>query len=60
MQQDELCTVLKTILGDVSAAFESLPLVQDLELLRNILYSGIWIKYHCKMEKERKKNGHGG
>lgn len=60
MQQNELRPVLKTILGDVSAAFESLPLVQDLALLRNILYSGIWIKYNYEMEKERKKNKHGG
>lgn len=56
IRPEEMRTILKTILGEVSSAFESLPLVQDVNLLRNILYSGIWIKYNRKMEKER-KNG---
>lgn len=56
MPPEELRPVLKTILGEVSSAFESLPLVQDVNLLRNILYSGIWIKYNRKMEKERKNS----
>lgn len=46
---------LKAILGEASEIFESLPLVQDAGILRNILYSGIWIKYNQGMEKERKR-----
>jgi hypothetical protein len=37
--------VLTMLIGDGSLAFERLPLEQDLPLLRNILYSGVWIHY---------------
>lgn len=48
---------LMTLLGEASAAFERLPLVQDAHLLRNILYSGIWLKYNGGMQREEKKHG---
>lgn len=50
----ELRPTLQMVLGDASRAFEILPLVQDIHLLRNILYSGIWIKYNRGMQKEMK------
>ena len=50
---------LKSFLGDASAAFEKLPIIKDAEILRNILYSGIWIKYNNKM-KERTEVRDGG
>lgn len=46
--------MLTQILGSASENFEKLPLVQDVHLLRNILYSGVWIKYNQKMQKQRK------
>lgn len=49
-------TALEGMLGYTSNAFEFLPLIQDASLLRNILYSGIWLKYNRGMEKRRKKN----
>lgn len=39
-------------------AFERLPLVENLEILRNILYAGIWGKYErvkAKREKEKEE-----
>lgn len=33
------------------AAFEALPVLQDIELLRNILYSGVWLRYDAAMKK---------
>ncbi len=36
---------LQLLIGDAAEAFERLPLVQDIELLRNILYSGVWAKF---------------
>lgn len=51
-------TTLKIILGDASETFELLPLVQDINILRNILYSGIWMKYNQSIQKERKKAEH--
>ncbi len=45
---------LMTIMGDASTAFEALPLIQDVHLLRNILYSGLWIKYNRGMQEKEK------
>lgn len=50
---EELRPTLMVVLGDASKAFEHLPLVQDVHLLRNILYSGLWIKYNRGMQKEK-------
>lgn len=54
---DEMRSTLKMVLGEASEAFEFLPLVQDIHLLKNILYSGIWIKYNRGTRKKRDKNG---
>ena len=46
-------------LGDASAVFEKLPLVQDTHLLRNIFYSGVWQCYNEKMKKQTEDKVHG-
>lgn len=46
-------------LGEASQAFESLPLVQDDHLMRNILYSGVWQDYNEKMKKHTEGNANG-
>ena len=30
-----------------------LPVLQDVELLRNILYSGVWLRYEAAMKKRK-------
>lgn len=52
---ESMQSLLKVVLGDVSDAFEKLPLVQDINILRNILYSGIWTKYNRTIQNERKR-----
>ena len=52
---EEMRSILTVILGGASEAFEYLPLVQDVQILRNVMYSGIWIKYNCGMHKEREE-----
>lgn len=47
---------LTMLIGDCTVAFERLPLEQDLSLLRNILYSGVWTKYAVAKQKEARKN----
>ena len=44
-------SVLEVLMGDVSAIFEALPLVQDTEIMRNIIYSGVWIRYRAEKNK---------
>ena len=46
-------------LGELSEAFEALPLVQDDHLMRNILYSGLWQAYNEKMKKKTEGAAHG-
>lgn len=47
--------MLMVMLGDCTAAMEQLPLVQDVEILRKILYSGVWSRYAAKMRKKMEK-----
>lgn len=55
IKPEDMKTTLTGILADASRAFEFLPIVQDANILKNILYSGIWLKYNQAMEKERKR-----
>lgn len=42
--------MLTMLIGECTEEFEKLPLQRDLRILRNILYSGIWIKLKIKRE----------
>ena len=44
--QADFRAVLTTQLGAAADAFERLPLLQDADLLRSILYSGVWQRYN--------------
>lgn len=46
---------LTLMMGDCARLFEVLPIVQDIDILRNILYSGVWTKYHAVIEKRAAK-----
>ena len=45
---------LMMFMGECTHAFETLPLVQHLDILRNILYSGCWTRYRLKQQKREK------
>ena len=44
-------------MAGAAAAFERLPLLQDAEIMRNILYSGVFLHYEAavKRRKDQKK-----
>lgn len=44
--------ILELLISDATEAFEILPLEEDLDLLRNILYSGVWQRYVLQIEKK--------
>lgn len=46
--------VLTMTLSDCTGAFETLPVVENIDILRNILYCGIWCKFE---EVYRKRTG---
>ena len=50
---------LELLIADAAECFEILPLEQDLDILRNILYSGVWQRYTLITEKAgRKEESH--
>lgn len=42
--------------ADAAQAFEMLPIVRDVDILRNIIYSGIWIKYYEIFRRRNEKS----
>lgn len=42
--------------ADAAQAFEMLPIVKDVDILRNIIYSGIWIKYYEIFRRRNEKS----
>ncbi|MDD3882296.1 MAG: DUF5685 family protein [Eubacteriales bacterium] len=48
---------LSLLIAEGTEAFETLPCIQDVDILRNILYSGVWARYAAitaRREKKRK------
>ena len=44
--------VLTVNIAECTGEFEQLPIIDDAEIMRNILYSGVWIRYEkAKGEK---------
>lgn len=43
--------ILTMMISEAANEFEKLPCVLDVEILRNILYGGVWSKYNTKRQK---------
>ena len=41
-------------IAECAMAFEKMPILQDANILRNILYSGVWTKYYKAKEEGNK------
>jgi len=55
---EEMCKdALMMMVADCTQEFETLPILQDADLLRNVLYSGIWSKYAQLQKKEAASKG---
>jgi len=50
---EEALELLRQPMGQAAEAFEALPLIQDANLMRNILYSGVWQTYNYEMSKKQ-------
>lgn len=55
ISEEEKTDILKMLIGECTMEFERLPLVQDIDIMRNILYSGVWTQY--ALAKKRKGGG---
>ena len=62
---DEYCArTLTMMMAECTKAFELLPIVQSADILRNILYSGVWTRFEwrrarCALEREKKGKQNG-
>lgn len=48
-------TVLTMMMAECCREFEKLPIIDHADILRNILYSGVWCKYEAIREKRMKE-----
>lgn len=54
---EEIQKILKMHAAFCAAEFEKLPIVDNVSILRNILYSGIWNKYEMLVKQRKEKDG---
>ena len=62
VDEEEKLELLKMLIAECTAEFERLPLVRDVEILRSVLYSGVWTQYQLRRKKkknEKEETGHG-
>lgn len=48
--------ILTMMTAECAREFEKLPILMDAEILRNILYSGLWTKYELMQQKKQELN----
>lgn len=47
---------LTSLMTECAKSFERLPIVDNVDILRNIIYSGVWSRYEYLQLKEKRKN----
>ncbi len=53
---DERCaSILKMMIAECADSFERLPVVDHMEILRNILYAGVWTRFDTILQKRKEK-----
>ena len=48
--------MLKMMISEAAKAFEGLPLIEDSDILRNVIYSGVWTGFYKKIRKRDDEN----
>lgn len=54
VSEETIEEILKMMMAEAADQFEYLPIIQYAEILRNIIYSGVWIKY-CQIKQKRQE-----
>lgn len=55
--EEECRTILTLMMSECCREFEKLPILENVEILRNILYSGVWCRYEAVREKRSQSKG---
>lgn len=53
--QEKTGSILTMMMAECSKCFERLPIVDNTEILRNILYSGVWCRYDMVRNKRQQQ-----
>ena len=54
--EEECRQILTMMMSECCKEFEQLPILQNVDILRNILYSGVWCRYEIVRKKREKNN----
>ncbi|MCD8017873.1 MAG: DUF5685 family protein [Oscillospiraceae bacterium] len=52
MSEEEKRSILTALIAEAAEEFEALPMLQDVDIMRNILYCGVWTQYELKLKKK--------
>ena len=55
--EDEAFRIFAEAAASAARAFEKLPVLEHVDILRNIMYSGIWVRYRAEKADKEKKTG---
>jgi hypothetical protein len=53
--EDYVLNLLMMMISECTDAFERLPLIENVEILRNILYSGVWTRFNNHQQSKKGK-----
>ena len=53
---DRIKNMLLLMMAETCREFEKLPIIKYTDILRNILYSGVWVRFEA-VHKQRKESG---
>ena len=53
--EEQIREILCMMMGECTAVFETLPCLLDVDILRNILYDGVWVRYRKIQDKKREE-----
>lgn len=57
--EEEIQNILEMMISNTTMIFERLPIIEHAEIIRNILYSGVWTKYELIKKRRKEKQVHG-
>lgn len=53
--EEEVRMILTMMMSECCKEFEKLPIIDNVEIFRNILYSGVWYRYEAARAKQEQK-----
>lgn len=57
--EEDAAQILTMMMAECAREFETLPILQNIDILRNILYAGVWGKYEMTHQKRMEKKAEG-